>query len=56
MPSARLFVYQRNLERLAGALESVETELRAALERELTAVLDEQDHTDISPVDDKLLN
>ena len=56
MPSARLFVYQRNLERLAGALESVETELRAALERELTAVLDEQDHTDVSPVDDKLLN
>jgi tetratricopeptide (TPR) repeat protein len=56
LPSARLFVYQRNLERLAGALESVEGELRAALEREIAAVLDEQDHTDVSPSDPKLLN
>jgi tetratricopeptide (TPR) repeat protein len=55
-PSARLFVYQRNLERLAGALESVESELREALERELTAVLDEQELTDVSPGNSKLLN
>jgi hypothetical protein len=52
-PTARLFVYQRNLERLAGALEAVETELNGALERELSAVLEEQDVTDVSP---KLLN
>jgi hypothetical protein len=55
-PSARLFVYQRNLERLAGALESVEAELRSALERELTAVLDEQDQGDFSSDSRKLLN
>jgi hypothetical protein len=51
-----LFVYQRNLERLAGALESVEGELRAALEREITALLDEQDHGDVSSSNPKLLN
>jgi tetratricopeptide (TPR) repeat protein len=56
LPSARLFVYQRNLERLAGALESVEAELRAALEREVSAVLDEQDHGDAGPSNPKLLN
>jgi tetratricopeptide (TPR) repeat protein len=55
-PSARLFVYQRNLERLAGALESVESELTAALERELSAILDDQDHTEVSPINSKLLN
>jgi len=55
-PSARLFVYQRNLERLAGALEAVETELTAALERELSSVLEEQDLTDVSPSNSKLLN
>jgi hypothetical protein len=55
-PSARLFVYQRNLERLAGALEAVESELRAALERELTAVLDEQDPADFTGDNRKLLN
>lgn len=55
-PSARLFVYQRNLERLAGALEAVAGELQAALERELTALLDEHDLTQVSPVDKKLLN
>jgi hypothetical protein len=51
-----LFVYQRNLERLAGALESVESELRAALERELAAVLDEQDPGEVSSDSRKLLN
>ncbi|HWO10832.1 MAG TPA: tetratricopeptide repeat protein [Polyangiaceae bacterium] len=55
-PSARLFVYQRNLERLAGALEAVESELRAALERELTAVLDEQDPGELTSDNRKLLN
>jgi tetratricopeptide (TPR) repeat protein len=32
---ARLFVYQRNVERVAGRMEMVEDELRAALEREI---------------------
>jgi Flp pilus assembly protein TadD len=34
----RVFVYQRNLERMAGSLEALETELGTALEREVTAV------------------
>jgi tetratricopeptide (TPR) repeat protein len=34
----RIFVYQRNVERAAGTLEGVDTELAAALEREITAV------------------
>lgn len=36
-PTARVFVYQRNVERLAGAIEYVQSEIRSALERELTA-------------------
>jgi hypothetical protein len=36
-PTARLFVYQRNVERLAGSVELVESEVKAALEREITA-------------------
>jgi tetratricopeptide (TPR) repeat protein len=56
VPTARLFVYQRNLERLAGALESVETELHAALERELSGVIEEQDLGDSGHQDAKLLN
>ncbi len=36
--ATRLFVYQRNIERIAGALEHLETELVAGLEREITAV------------------
>lgn len=35
-PSARVFVYQRNVERLAGSVELVQSEILAALERELT--------------------
>lgn len=35
LPTARLFVYQRNVERVAGAADLIETELRAALEREV---------------------
>ncbi len=42
-PRARLFVYQRNLERAAGALEAVEGEMMRALEREITAVFLEKD-------------
>lgn len=36
-PTARVFVYQRNVERLAGAVELVEQDVLAALEREITA-------------------
>lgn len=40
----RLYVYQRNVERAAGALEALEPELAHALEREITAVfLDDPD-------------
>jgi hypothetical protein len=35
-PTARVFVYQRNVERLAGSVELVEAEIRSALEREIT--------------------
>lgn len=38
-PSLRLFVYQRNIERLAGAVERLEDELTAAVERELAGTL-----------------
>jgi tetratricopeptide (TPR) repeat protein len=34
----RVFVYQRNVERAAGSLEAVDSELATALEREVTAV------------------
>jgi tetratricopeptide (TPR) repeat protein len=40
---ARLFVYQRNLERAAGALDAVEEEMLHALEREITAVFLEKE-------------
>jgi tetratricopeptide (TPR) repeat protein len=45
--TARLFVYQRNVERLAGSVELVEAEIASALEREITATfLDpEPDHS-----------
>lgn len=36
-PRARVFVYQRNVERLAGTVDQVAHEIRAALERELSA-------------------
>ena len=35
VPTARVFVYQRNVERVAGAVDLVEAELKAALEREI---------------------
>jgi tetratricopeptide (TPR) repeat protein len=34
----RVFVYQRNVERIAGSIEALEGELTTALEREVTAV------------------
>jgi hypothetical protein len=45
--TARVFVYQRNVERLAGSIDLVEAEISAALEREITATfLDpEPDHS-----------
>ncbi len=48
---ARLFVYQRNIERAAGALEAVEEEMLHALEREITAVFLEKEPE--AAVDDK---
>ena len=42
-PTARVFVYQRNVERLAGALELVEGEIKTALEREINATFVETD-------------
>ena len=41
--TARVFVYQRNVERLAGSIEHVAAEIRAALEREITATFLEPD-------------
>jgi hypothetical protein len=38
-PTARVFVYQRNVERLAGSLDLVELEIRHALEREIQGAL-----------------
>ena len=42
---ARLFIYQRNVERGAGSVAALETELSAGLEREITAVFLERDST-----------
>jgi tetratricopeptide (TPR) repeat protein len=42
-PRARLFVYQRNIERAAGSLDAVEDEMVRALEREITAVFLEKE-------------
>lgn len=46
---ARIFVYQRNVERAAGSAEPMEEELTAALEREITAVFLERDPTQAPP-------
>ena len=51
---ARLFVYQRNVERAAGILERVELELAQALEREITTVF--LDREKKSPDEKKHLN
>jgi tetratricopeptide (TPR) repeat protein len=47
--TARVFVYQRNVERLAGSLEQVDAEIRAALEREITATFLEPQTNDSAP-------
>jgi tetratricopeptide (TPR) repeat protein len=52
--TARLFVYQRNVERAAGALEAMEDELSRALEREITSMFLEKDPDE--PVDKSQLN
>lgn len=44
-PTARIFVYQRNVERLAGSVELVEAEILSALEREITLSFVETDAT-----------
>lgn len=41
--TGRLFVYQRNVERLTGSLDRIEEEIRAALEREIAAAMLELD-------------
>lgn len=51
--AARVFVYQRNVERLAGSLEQVESEIRVALEREITTTFLEPDP---SPTPNRALN
>jgi tRNA nucleotidyltransferase (CCA-adding enzyme) len=43
VPCARIFVYQRNVERLAGSMELLSDEVRAALEREITVTFLESD-------------
>jgi len=40
---ARLFVYQRNVERVAGTVEAVVLELKTALTRELQSTLEDDD-------------
>src|SRR5262249_20851982 len=53
-PRARLFVYERTLERAAGSLDALEDELSRALEREVTAVFLEKDPD--APRDKRALN
>ena len=53
-PRARIFVYQRNVERIAGTLDAIEPELTGALEREVTAVFLEKDTSE--PADKRQLN
>jgi tetratricopeptide (TPR) repeat protein len=53
-PRARVFVYQRNVERTAGSLPAVEEELFTALEREVTNVFLDKDPD--APPDKSQLN
>ncbi|MFO0679890.1 MAG: tetratricopeptide repeat protein [Polyangiaceae bacterium] len=55
VPRGRIFVYQRNIERAASSVESLEDELTRALEREITAVFLEREPGD-SPPDRHSLN
>lgn len=43
LTQARLFIYQRNVERSAGSVAALENELAGALEREITAVFLERE-------------
>jgi tetratricopeptide (TPR) repeat protein len=47
--SARLFVYQNNVERLAGGLTGVEREIAAAIEREIIALFVERNASSEPP-------
>jgi tetratricopeptide (TPR) repeat protein len=47
--TARIFVYKRNVERLAGSLEAIEPEIKAALEREITATFIEPERDRVPP-------
>jgi tetratricopeptide (TPR) repeat protein len=56
MPSrARVFVYQRNVERAAGSVEAIEEELVSALEREISTVFLDRE-TSLKPTDKNQLN
>ena len=46
---ARLFIYQRNVERGAGSIAALESELSAGLEREITAVFLDREPSDRRP-------
>ena len=52
IPCERIFFYQRNIERLAGHPDAIEGEIRAALEREITATFLEGDQAPTRPPKD----
>jgi hypothetical protein len=49
LPTARVFVYQRNVERLAGSVELVQAEIRTALEREITLTFVDNEQGEAKP-------
>ena len=53
---ARLFIYQRNVERGAGSIAALEAELTQALEREITAVFLDRDNAAGAASDKHQLN
>jgi tetratricopeptide (TPR) repeat protein len=53
---ARLFIYHRNVERGAGSINALESELAQALEREITAVFLDRDGPGGAPSDKHQLN
>lgn len=52
---ARVFIYQRNIERAAGSAAAMESELAEALEREITAVFLDRERSE-APADKHHLN
>jgi tetratricopeptide (TPR) repeat protein len=48
LPSARIFIYQRNVERLAGSIDFLEAEIKAAIEREISSTLMAPSPQDVS--------